>query len=463
MVVVWVLGLCLAGSAADFPRGRVVEKVPCLDDAAQGYALYLPSNYSKDKTWAILYCFEPGARGTLPVNLFKQAAETHGYIVVCSNNSRNGPWEPIKQAALAMWKDTRKRFSIDESRIYAAGFSGGARVASHFPFIIGRPIAGVIGCGAGLSTVMKPGMLKQVLYFGIVGLEDFNYRELIKLDKTFDDTEVVHRVLVFDGPHRWPPREDCTRALEWMEVNAMKQGRRVKDVLLVTRLYKKNLLYAMGLEKQGRVFEAVLAYEGAAALFNGLLDNREAGAKGKALKESNAYKDFLAGEETRRKKQAGIISAFVRVRDRLKQNPFPKEPETLIKSLKLAALKKEARREEGNINIYDRALLRRLLDEIRVNVVSAANMYMNKKDYARAAVFYEMTLEVGFTHRFIYYNLACAHSRLKNKKKALKYLQQSVENGYNDLDHLFTDPDLEYIRKEKKFKAIVKQVRGGRQ
>lgn len=50
----------------DLPRGRIVEKVTCADDATQSYALYLPSRYSPDRTWPILYAFDARARGLLP-------------------------------------------------------------------------------------------------------------------------------------------------------------------------------------------------------------------------------------------------------------------------------------------------------------------------------------------------------------------------------------------------------------
>ncbi|MCP5055033.1 MAG: hypothetical protein GY940_48150, partial [bacterium] len=144
----------------NFEKGTIIPRVVCSDEPDQSYVLYLPSTYSAEHQWPILYCFEPAARGQLPVKLFRAAAEKYGYIVVCSNNSRNGPWEPISRAATAMWKDTLKRFRIDESRVSATGPSGGSRVASHFQYIIHRPIAGVIGCGAALSSTVKPEMLK---------------------------------------------------------------------------------------------------------------------------------------------------------------------------------------------------------------------------------------------------------------------------------------------------------------
>ncbi len=73
------------------PKGQVVERIEALNDSSQSYALYLPSNYTPDRKWPILCAFDPGARGRVPVERFKKAAEKYGWIVPGSNNSRNGP------------------------------------------------------------------------------------------------------------------------------------------------------------------------------------------------------------------------------------------------------------------------------------------------------------------------------------------------------------------------------------
>src|SRR5688572_27096883 len=77
--------------AEEFPKGKVIEKVVCKADASLSYALYLPSNYAANKKWPVVYGFDPGARGLMPVEQFKEAAEKYGYIVIGSNDSRNGP------------------------------------------------------------------------------------------------------------------------------------------------------------------------------------------------------------------------------------------------------------------------------------------------------------------------------------------------------------------------------------
>ena len=117
-------------NAHSFTPGTATAQVVALQNPQQSYVLYLPTKYSPDQRWPIVYVFDPLARGPLALAPFQQAAETHGYIVAVSNNSRNGPWQPEFEAAEAMVRDTQQRFTVDLKRIYFAGFSGGARVAS---------------------------------------------------------------------------------------------------------------------------------------------------------------------------------------------------------------------------------------------------------------------------------------------------------------------------------------------
>src|SRR5262245_49870742 len=98
--------------AQDEPSpGKLSARVVCRHDSSQTYALYIPSTYTPQRSWPMLYLLDPGARGRFAVERFAKAAEREGFLVAGSNNSRNGPMEPIKQAIEALWTDTHMRFS----------------------------------------------------------------------------------------------------------------------------------------------------------------------------------------------------------------------------------------------------------------------------------------------------------------------------------------------------------------
>ena len=84
--------LCCSFDASpqSIEAGKVVERVVLQSQPNESYAVYLPTSYTTEKSWPTIFCFDPRARGKFALERFVEAAETHGYIVLCSNNSRNG-------------------------------------------------------------------------------------------------------------------------------------------------------------------------------------------------------------------------------------------------------------------------------------------------------------------------------------------------------------------------------------
>jgi len=158
-----LLGSAETKAAQDLQPGNIIKRVVCNNSLDQSYALYLPSTYSPARKWPLLAAFDPGARGSVPLEHFKQAAERYGYIVCGSNNSRNGPMAVSADAAYAMLGDVVNRFPIDEKRVYLTGFSGGARVATTIAMLLKGRIAGVIEFEKKASFLKDSKAVKQSL------------------------------------------------------------------------------------------------------------------------------------------------------------------------------------------------------------------------------------------------------------------------------------------------------------
>jgi dienelactone hydrolase len=163
-------------------KDQVIDTVKCRANCSQSYALYLPAQYDNKKSWPLILIFDPAARGRVGISNFIEAARKYGFILACSNNSRNGPPGENFVAAAAMLQDLEERFKIDQRRIYAAGFSGGSRFAMSLA-VKEKKISGVIGCGAGLPNDRNflPTMNSRFLYYGLAGTRDMNYPEMDEL------------------------------------------------------------------------------------------------------------------------------------------------------------------------------------------------------------------------------------------------------------------------------------------
>src|SRR5262245_53342307 len=237
-LTVLLLASIAVDSRAQQPRrGVIVDDVKCEAEPAQTYALYVPSTYSHDRPWNLLIAFHPGARGRLMVEKYRAAAEQYGYIVAGSNTSRNGPWSVSMAAVQAMSADLGRRFSVDAQRIYLTGLSGGARVALQVALGKSNNIAGVIASSAGYPDSQPRTSIPFALY-GTTGTEDFNYIEMRQLDRKLGSP---HYLAVFSGGHTLPPDAVAVDAIEWMELQAMKSGRRTRDEALIDRLFTQRL------------------------------------------------------------------------------------------------------------------------------------------------------------------------------------------------------------------------------
>jgi predicted esterase len=257
-----------------------VERQPTTSDPSITYAYVLPPGYTAEKKWPVLFVFDPGKRGAMAAELFRDAAETYGWIVVSSNDTSSAAeWPPNAKAINATTADAGQRFSIDRNRVYAAGMSGGAIMA----WRLGRAgggVAGVIGC-SGRPTDDDP-RAPSFDWFGTAGLDDFNYTETRAIEASLAAAHAHYRVEVFDGTHSWPPKELLRQAIEWMELQAMRRGTRPRDDAFIARTLQADMAAAASLDG----LEAFRRYEAIARTYDGLANVGAARAKADALRRN---------------------------------------------------------------------------------------------------------------------------------------------------------------------------------
>jgi dienelactone hydrolase len=441
------------------PPGRIIERVVCKNSPNQSYALYLPSNYSSTRTWPLVAAFDPGARGNAPVEHFKEAAERYGYIVCGSNNSRNGPLPPSAEAAKAMLEDVAARFSIDDKRVYLTGFSGGARAATAIAVWLSGHVAGVIGCGAGLATGIEPSPSLPFVYYGTVGTEDFNYPEMKQLDRALASAGVAHRVQVFDGGHSWPPPEVSIRAIEWIELQAIKSGRRSRDDSFIDRLFKDAQDGAIALESADRFWEAYVSYSGLSADFKGLRDVSQFEKKAALLKDSKAVKQAVSKDRDQENEQQRRFNEIFDLRANAeKWSADPPTQEPFLSDLKriLSDLKRKSEAKESS---PERALARRVMNEFTITSFEQSMTLIQTKKYDLAASNLAIDSELMPDNWRLLYNLACAYALKGDKRRAIETLNKAVQKGFVNAAELDRNAQLDAIREEGGFKKIVEGLK----
>jgi predicted esterase len=450
--------------------GQVVEKVTCARDPNQSYALYLPRNYDKSRKWPVLYAFDPGARGRVPVERFKDAAEQFGWILVGSNNSRNASTQSSVDAWNAMVRDTTDKFSIDDNRAYATGFSGGARVALTFATQCKNCLAGVIAGGAGFPPGIEPAPTMKFAIFAIAGLEDFNFPEIKELNEQLTRVNVPHQIAIWEGRHEWPPPPVTVDAIAWMELMAMKSGRRETDAKLIDSLWAIRLKQAQEFEQARKMFEAYTIYSNLNSSFAGLHDVTEIDSKLNALRASREVREAIHDEQQQIKKQRelegqliGLLAAADRatLREEQPDRNATAADESPDASFRLQTLLSELRRQsKAEQDSATRRVARRVLSGQYVGLSErASNALQTLKRYEEAARLYTLATEIDPDRPGAFYSLSWAYAAKGDKKKALKALQTAVDKGFKDYVAVTANSAFESLRNDPVYLQLIEKMR----
>ncbi len=195
--------------------GKLYPRVKIKNDTALSFALYLPESYDVKKENSIVFIFDAHGRGTLPLEKYKTLAEKYNLVLAASNNSKNGQSGQLRNRIItAFMGDVENRIHINKNRMYTAGFSGGARIAT-LVALYNSTVAGVIGCSAGFPQVQNP-VNKSFTWVGVTGNQDFNFLELKNLYRQLKASNWKTYLLVFDGKHDWPPAKVMDASLALM-------------------------------------------------------------------------------------------------------------------------------------------------------------------------------------------------------------------------------------------------------
>ncbi len=453
---------CLAqvtSKADDIPRGRVVESVATLKDSSQTYALYLPSNYTPERRWPTLYCFDPLARGAVPVKLFSEAAERFGWVVVGSNNSRNGSVRDSVNAAQIMFTDTQARLAVDGRRIYAAGFSGGARQSILVDQLCRHCLAGVIASGAGYPPNVQPAAPVTFALFGAAGVDDFNFPEMKMLDATLARLGATHRFESFEGGHAWPSPEVVEAAVEWMELQALKAGLREKDAAFTSGAWERRLADARRLEEASKPYAAYRVYESLAADFRGLRDVSEAESKLAALGASKEVKAALKDEAEQLSRQQQLVSELFDLVEKRRGEFESRVQAAADFRYKVEGLRVKAKAETDS---GERRVARRTLNQVSAHFYEeAVGLRLRRARPSEIVAALEVASEIASKSPQLFYELAVAHAQNSDKKSALAALRKAFELGFKDADAVEKEPALEALRAESEYKRLVESLRPG--
>ena len=388
----------------------------------------------------------------------KDAAERAGFIVAASNNSRNGPIKDSMDAAQAVWADTHRRFAIDDKQRYATGLSGGARVAATVAQLCGGCMAGVVAQGAGFHDTWPPTKKTQFVFYGTAGTLDFNYIEMVELDKKLEDLQIPHRLRVFAGGHQYAPAEIWDEVFAWLELQAMRRGARPRDERLIERLRQADLARASALEAQGDLAQTLREYRALVADLQGLADTTPLEKKLAELETRKDVKQALKDEREaialQRRNFEEALAAFQTARD------TPDQAATALASVRSQAktLRGEIRKgkDENSPQIIP---LRRTLSHILSQAIEMGQQAIRDRDYALAITYFDLAIDYARAAPLAHFEKARALALSGHNKEVLPSLRKAVETGLGDPTLIVNAPEFASLKENPEFQQIVALAR----
>jgi len=308
--------------------------------------------------------------------------------------------------------------------------------------------------------------------FGAAGRTDFNYQGMHQVDAHFASRGVPPRLEIFAGPHRWLPADLAFEGMGWLEVVAMKEGRRPADPHLVATILAADLAGARALEAGGELLRAAARYEAVLRTYEGMgevlgKEAWRASVPGPAelaevrrdLAALQSRGDYRAAQKERRRWDAyetAYDSKLGGVVARLNDVEVPMPVGRVMRELEIERLQRRAA-EGGDAGSTAERLLETAATQTGFYL---ARDFLASGQYLRAAVVLEVAAAIHPQRAFVWYNLACARARTGQRQAALEALGRAVDAGWADLAHLESDADLESLRGSEGYAALVARLAG---
>lgn len=450
--VTLICGLVAARSQSAGPaQGTVLDSLRVGQRPSETYALYLPMRYDPAVPAPVVFIFDPAARGRVAVELFIPASERYGYILVCSNNTRNGPYEQNFEFANRLFTEVFARFQIDPKRVYTAGFSGGSRLASSIA-ILTKQIQGVVACGAGMASspvYFQMSELDDFSFAGIVGNVDMNYREMIQTRNWLNQLKVSNELFEYDYGHRWPPPEDLLAAFDWLQLEACRKGIVPVDSALVGSVYDKFAQKARELEASGEQLRAWNEYDRLLGTFGTYFDLDSIRSRHRSLAASKPYRKARRAWEANQAAEDSLVSNYSA---RMYRDIAAHGPEAMAwwdREIGRLEAKQQKAGPEGQ------RMLQRVLNTIFAMAYSRATDEALTTTVPQKAFCLDLCIRAQPGAPMAYFMQMEHYLQAGNPDKALDYLEQLLQTGFDKIEYIEGHKALEPLKSLARYKALM--------
>ncbi|HRG57919.1 MAG TPA: hypothetical protein PK323_03125 [Bacteroidia bacterium] len=420
--------------------GRIYEKIEISNDPLNTFALYLPKLYDNNSNWPVVFFFDAGGNGALPIDKYYSLADSLGYIFVGSNVSKNGQniddaqtiWNTLKNACL-------NNFSIDKNRILLAGFSGGARTVCNLA-AQDNLVNGIIANSAGAQQIDQL-LGANKFYIGICGKGDMNRAEMLNIEHYLMGTNVSHFLIEFLGIHEWASNEAMKQALFIATLDTYKKNQSLLRPEILEEFIENQQFKIEKLREENKLVDA---YNEQVILLNGT-KNLQSIDNITMLDSIKSNPNFL-----QQKNEMMKINAFETENQQMLYKMIISVPDTILWLEKISNFQKKA-----NNQTMDGQMYQRLLGYASLVCYSMSNRMLMAKNYDLANKLIECYRIADKKNSEVYYFKAIVEGNRKNKLAVLRNIKKSIQLGFTDLKRMKSQQEFDFLRTDTEFLGLI--------
>lgn len=455
VILFFLIGNILCSQVIKYEKGKIIDSIPVKNSQNETFSLYLPTTFNPKVNSAIIFIFDPSGTGINGITAFKESAEIFDYILVCSNDSKNGPYQKNFDVTNRLFNHIFSEFNIDANRIYTAGFSGGSRLACTIAVLTGA-IQGVIGCGAGFGYDLdkKPTFENRFSYVGLVGDEDMNFQEMHNVKDWLDSVNLKNALFTFNGDHSWPNATQIERALSWLELQAFERGIKPTNDDFIHTLYLKDFEIASTYEKEGQFYLAVNELNRIEKSYSHFFNVDSIKQKQSNLKTSEPFKKELNFVKDIDAKEYKLSENFL---ERFRNESMMGKSDDDFKFWK-EEIKNLANGIVNNNDLMLKNMYTRLRNRLSAVAYENSVIYRNSNKWIQALYCDKLLVIFHPDHPYWYFRVAESFAKNDQFNPTLKNLEKAISLGFKRKNLIKTSEAFQNYHSKKKFKAFLESL-----
>lgn len=415
-----------------FAAGKITNPVACDADASQTYAVYIPAK-GNDNALPVVYMFDPHGDGALPLTKYKQLADEYGFILVGSNNSKNGnDWPTTSKIWTRLFADTQKKLKINSNRIYTCGFSGGAKVAGYIALEYAQ-VKSVIANSAALPDGIEAGNF-SFSFTAIAGEGDMNMLPVVTFSNNLNNTTTRHRIILFDGKHEWAPAAAMNTAFTALEFDNMQHNPALANKQFISKYVSQSRQKVNELVKAGQLIKAKRECDVTLSFLNGLTvadDIAWFTQQGNNIATNSNYQNQVKQQQTLLNKEQNLEDGYAQ---HFRQGDEAYWSKTIGGLQQLAVAK-----------TLEGAMYQRVLAWLSLAFYSISNQLINANQNTDAQHFVGLYKLADPKNTEAWYFSAILQARAGKTSAAQSDLLTAVNLGFNDKQRLARQPEFKNL------------------